>query len=412
MAAVNAPEPERDLPVIFNDWCTVWGETSCRRITAIADRLRGTPVKYLVMDDGWFKRAFGPDRGVDHGDWIPNKVIFPDGLKVMTDYVRSCGMIPGIWFEYETLGKSSEAWNQTPDHFLQRDGVPIEVARRRFWNMNHPEVVAYLRERMVELLRREGFGYLKIDYNATVGVGVDHPDSLGEGLRLQTEAVGRFLEDIRAEMPELVMENCASGGHRIEPSFIARHAMSSFSDAHETLEIPVIAANLQRLIPARQSQVWAVLRTADDDKRLRYSLAATFLGRMCLSGEIDDLSEAQFAMACEAMDLYRDVWPIIAEGTSRRYGRPVDNHRHLLGGQTVVRTLGDQALVVVHSFAGGGDYEETLDISKHHVAPKPQGEGGWKIEKRFGLPDAKIDGETLCFNVPALDGGVLWLRRK
>jgi len=40
-------------------------------------------------------------------------------------------------------------------------------------------------------------------------------------------------------------------------------AMGSFSDAHETREIPIIAANLQRLILPRQSQVWAVLRKND-----------------------------------------------------------------------------------------------------------------------------------------------------
>ena len=411
-AATNAPLSERDLPVMFNEWCTTWGDPSHKRVSAIADRLKGTPVKYLILDAGWYKPDITKPWGASHGDWIANRDLFPGGLKAIADQILADGMIPGIWFEYENIGKDSTAWSQPPEKFLQRDGVPIEVANRRFWNLNHPEVVAYLRERMIELLRRNGFGYLKIDYNATTGIGVDHPDSLGEGLRLQTEAVYRFLDELHRQLPDLVVENCASGGTRIEPSFIARHVMSSFSDAHETLEIPVIAANLQRLIPARQSQVWAVLRAADDDKRLRYSLAATFLGRMCLSGEIDDLSEAQFAMACAAMNLYREVWSIIADGTSRRYGRPVDSHRHLLGGQTVVRTLGDQALVVVHSFAGGGDYEAAVPLfSKHQVAPKPQGEGGWKIEKRFGLPDAKVDGETLCFKVPALDGGVVWLRR-
>ncbi len=67
---------------------------------------------------------------------------------------------------------------------------------------------------------------------------------------------------------------------------------------------------------------------------------------------------------------------------------------------------------MVHSFADGGDYEEAVPLfSNHQVAPKPQGEGGWKIEKRFGIPDAKMDGEMLRVTVPALDGGVLWLKR-
>ena len=31
----------------------------------------------------------------------------------------------------------------------------------------------------------------------------------------------------------------------------------SFSDAHEEKEIPIIAANIQRLVPPEKSQIWA-----------------------------------------------------------------------------------------------------------------------------------------------------------
>ncbi len=40
---------------------------------------------------------------------------------------------------------------------------------------------------------------------------------------------------------------------------LGRTAMSSFSDAHALAEIPLIAANLHRLMLPRQSQIWAVL---------------------------------------------------------------------------------------------------------------------------------------------------------
>ena len=92
--------------------------------------------------------------------------------------------------------------------------------------------------------------------------------------------------------------------------------MGSFSDAHETLEIPIIAANLQRLILPRQSQIWAVLRKDDTVQRLSYSLAATFLGRMCLSGEIHDLSPAQWRLVVSAMKFYLDI-PIVWDISNR-----------------------------------------------------------------------------------------------
>ena len=70
-------------------------------------------------------------------------------------------------------------------------------------------------------------------------------------------------------------------------------AMSSFSDAHEALEIPYIAANLHNLILPAQSLVWAVLHNDEPIERTIYSLTAGFLGRLCLSGQIDTLRSEQ-----------------------------------------------------------------------------------------------------------------------
>ena len=134
---------------------------------------------------------------------------------------------------------------------------------------------------------------------------------------------------------------------------LALASMGSFSDAHETLDIPIIAANLQRLILPRQSQIWAVLHAADSMERLAYSLAAGFLGRLCLSGELDRLNEAQWALTQDALRFYAQVAPVIKHGRSRLYPAAGRAWRYPQGAQAVVRVSEDgrQALVVAHSFA-------------------------------------------------------------
>jgi alpha-galactosidase len=54
-----------------------------------------------------------------------------------------------------------------------------------------------------------------VDYNETAGIGFDDPDSLGEGLCKQIDAQYRLFAKIREHLPDLVIENCASGGHRL-----------------------------------------------------------------------------------------------------------------------------------------------------------------------------------------------------
>lgn len=349
--ADQQPAVERDLPIVFNEWCTTWGEPSHKRLTSIAQRLSGSAVKYLVIDAGWFADHDGSWND-SHGDWIPSRKLFPLGLATTAAAIREQGLIPGLWFEIETVGTNSTAFSWT-GHLLKRDGIPITVRTRRFWNMNDTEAVDFLTNRVVEQLDKLGFGYLKVDYNETIGIGCEGAESLGEGLRRQILGVYRFFDRIRQKLPDLVIENCSSGGHRLEPSMIGRTAMSSFSDAHELKEIPIIAANLHRLILPRQSQVWAVLRRSDSDQRLVYSLASTFLGRMCLSGDIDRLSESQWNLVTRAQKLYCQAAPTIKHGSSRRFGQLGPSWRHPNGWQAVVRTNPSEssALVVIHAFA-------------------------------------------------------------
>jgi alpha-galactosidase len=366
-AANLQPSVEQDLPIVFNEWCTTWGDPSHEKICALADRLKGSPVRYLVIDAGWYKRS-DSDWSSGHGDWIPSAKLFPAGIQATAAVIRERGLIPGLWFEMETVGSQSTAFSLA-DHLLQRDGQPVTCRERRFWNLNDPVAVEYLSQRVIGLLEQGGFGYLKVDYNETAGIGFDDPDSLGEGLRKQIEGQYRFFDLIRQRLPNLVIENCSSGGHRLEPSMLGRTAMSSFSDAHELPEIPIIAANLHRLILPRQSQIWAVLRKTDSRRRLIYSLAATFLGRMCLSGEVNNLGPQQWQVVERAMRLYGLATPVIKDGISRRFGEMGESWRHPQGWQAVVRTGRDakQALVVWHSFANA---PKTVEV--------PLPEGNWR----------------------------------
>lgn len=354
------PLPEKELPVIFNEFCTTWGRPSADQVQAAADRLAGHGIGYLVIDCGWYSEE-GKSWWSSMGDWVPNPALFPDGIGAVAEYIRSKGMIPGIWFELEVCGRDSAAFH-SPEHLLKRDGRPITSGIRRFWDFRDPSTVEYLKERVIGLIRENGFGYLKIDYNDSIGIGCDGAESLGEGLRAHLEAVQDFIRMIHRELPELVIENCSSGGHRLEPSFTGLTSMSSFSDAHEEKEIPIIAANLHRVLPPRQNQIWAVIRGEDSLERIVYSLSSAFLGRMCLSGDFLALSPEQWGMIEDGIAFYKKAVPVIRDGFTRRYGPEVFSYRHPAGWQAVLRTQrsGELLLAVIHTF--GGELPEKVSV--------------------------------------------------
>jgi alpha-galactosidase len=366
----DLPEIETGLPIVVNEWCTSWGNPTQENVAALAKRLEGTPAKYLVIDAGWY-RGEETTGSPGHGEWEVSKGFFPSGIAATAQAIRECGLIPGLWFEMETLViRSARAVRE--DGLLRRDGRVLNSGRL-FWDFRDPFTWDYLTKKVIHLLRDNGFGYLKVDYNDTIGFGVDGAESPGEGLRQHLEGVQNFFRKLRKELPDLVIENCASGGHRLEPAMMGLCAMGSFSDAHETREIPIIAAAVQRLILPRQSQIWAVLRKDDTPQRLAYSLAATFLGRMCISGELHDLSPARWKLAVSAMELYRRVYRVIRDGHSTFHGEIGKSWRHPQGWQAVLRISKNskQALLVAHTF--GKCFPKSVEI------PLPG--GGWQVKE-------------------------------
>lgn len=383
------PESEKELPVIFNEYCTTWGNPSHENICSIVEKIRDKGFRYFVIDCGWYKEE-GVPWDISMGDYEISRYLFPEGLEKTTEAIRNAGMIPGIWFEIETVGSAARAYHME-EHLLQKDGVPLTSYFRRFWNMQDPWVESYLTEKVIGTLKKYGFGYMKIDYNETIGTGCDGKEAPGEELRKNMEASVRFFEKVKREVPDIVLENCSSGGHRLEPSLMAEMSMASFSDAHECVEIPIIAANLHRVIHPAQSQIWAVIRKEDSLQRIAYSVAAAFMGRMCISGDVTELTAQQWDVIEKGIAFYKEIAPIIRKGQSYRYGTKTRSARHPEGWQVLVRVgTGGRCYAVMHTF--GGTMPEEIEIelpagtSRHIVRTYAAGKA-----------DIRVDGNRLKY---------------
>lgn len=363
---VNAgPAEEQELPIIFNEYCTTWGCPSHENISGIVNAIKDKGFDYFVIDCGWFKED-GIPWDISMGDYNVSPTLFPDGLDKTVSLIKHAGMKPGIWFEIDNVGSAAKAYHET-DHLLKRDGKVLSTYSRRFWDMNDAWVQEYLTKKVIDTLNTYGFGYMKMDYNDTIGIGCDGAESLGEGLRRNMEASVDFVRKVKKEVPGIVLENCASGGHKLEPLMMSECAMASFSDAHETEEIPIIAANLHRAILPRQSQIWAVIRLKDSLKRIGYSIANTFLGRMCLSGDVTELSDSQWDVIERGIAFYKEVAPIIKCGMSHRIGPKINSDRHPEGWQVLLRARENgEAMVVIHCF--NGTLPETIEIDLNRCA--------------------------------------------
>jgi len=360
-------EPENTLNPMYNEYCETWNHPTLETVRAQIKAIKDLGLSYLVIDAGWHGEE-GDEFFVSLGDWQERFSKFPNGVKQAADEIRAAGMIPGIWFEAEVAYKDSRVFREHPEMFVTDNGKPIIETDRAFYNLDREDAQAHLKERIIDFLNKNGFGYIKIDYNNTYGMGFDGYESIGEAQRRSVLGTYRFFEAMRENVPGLVIENCASGGHRLELSMLSRTDMSSFSDAHECIDIPLIAADLSRLLLPRTSQIWAVLRPEDSIRRVIWSLTATLLGRMCISGKVAKLNEQQMEAVRRGVAFYRLAAPVIAKGSTRVHRKDITHYDHAHGWQAVVRTGEDKILLVTHAFNdNGGEYTPDLCLDGYAV---------------------------------------------
>lgn len=72
------------------------------------------------------------------------------------------------------------------------------------------------------MIERASIGYVKLDYNETIGIAADDEDSLGEGLRDYVLGIYGFIDTMRERFPGLVIEDRCSEAQRLEVAMIGR----------------------------------------------------------------------------------------------------------------------------------------------------------------------------------------------
>ncbi len=391
---------ENGMYTMFNEWCTTWGNPTHEGNIALCKKLSGSKIKYFVMDDGWFCGKIG--------DWEPDMNKLPKGLKAYTDEIRTLGIIPGLWMELEVAAEGSEHYeNDKYSHLmLKQDGTVIEgqvglSRKEKLWDFNNPETVEYLKETVIKFIRDNGFGYLKVDYNAEYGNTCDGCENEAENFRKHLEGAADFFRLIKKEIPDIIIENCASGGMRLDPVMTGITAMSSFSDAHECFEFPIIAANLHYLLPPCQSQIWCVLKPEFDKNRFAFTISAGFLGRICWSGDFVGLTGEQMKEVIKAESFYEEVSDIIRHGKSYVYRTADDiNYRYPEGTQAVLRYADteDKALLVYHTF----DKPEKLEIP---IMDK------WEVDRTLYPSQIMISDNITIDEIKPIFGNVVLLKK-
>jgi alpha-galactosidase len=313
--AMRRPHKDhQNLPVIFNDYLnTLMGNPTTDQLMPLIRAAAKVGAEYFCIDSGWYNEI-GETWWDTVGVWQPSRTRFPNGLSEVLDCIRAEGMIPGLWLEPEVVGVRSPIADQLPaEAFFSRDGVRVVEQNRYHLDFSHPAAVRHLDEVVDFLVEDLGIGYLKMDYNINVGPGTDNGNvSAGVGMLAHNRAFLDWIDGILDRYPNLVLENCASGGMRTDYALLSRFQLQSTSDQSDFLRYPAIAAAAPTAVAPEQAGIWASPQPEWSNDEITFALSSTLLGRLHLSGHIDRMSDSQQQLVADAISAYKLIRPDLA----------------------------------------------------------------------------------------------------
>ncbi|CAN5547123.1 hypothetical protein BH09CHL1_BH09CHL1_07710 [soil metagenome] len=240
---ILSPKLPADFPwVQYNTWfsyLTEYTDEILKREVDIAAEL-GMDVFYI--DAGWWAGNIINDWHFSSGlgNWRENREKFPQGIADFAAYVRNKGLRFGIWVEPErvdlrtvTTGTWNEEWLVRHDGNYSGPDWPqdTETAWLCFGNPKTQEWAIDWIGRLVEEL---DVAWLKWDSNWwAICNAADHGHGSGGGEMAQVAGVHRVMDALRARFPDLIIENCAGGGTRMDFEMAAHSHVAWVSDATE-----------------------------------------------------------------------------------------------------------------------------------------------------------------------------------
>lgn len=182
---------------------------------AMIDRLKqfGIEPDACWIDAGWYENATG-NWWTGVGNWTVNAANFPRGLKPVTEAARRWGKGFVVWFEPERVYQGTRIDREHPDWVTKLPGNA-----NRLFNLGDPRALKWITDHISNFLQSEGVTVYRQDFNfdpAPYWKSMDAPDRIGIAEMKHIEGLYAFWDALLARNPGLLIDNCASGGRRID----------------------------------------------------------------------------------------------------------------------------------------------------------------------------------------------------
>ena len=221
---VGTPGRDPQGPLCAGIWGGMTTASVIKRLNVMKEN--DFPFDYVWMDAGWYGAETRPtpdefegDWGTRTGDWRVSPHIHTNGLRDVADAAHKDGKKFLLWFEPERVIDGTPITREHPEYFLRRPDASLLL------DLGNPQAWQYCFDTLCERIEAIGIDCYRQDFNfdpLPYWREYDAPDRRGITEIKHINGMYALWDALLARFPHLLIDNCASGGRRIDIETLRR----------------------------------------------------------------------------------------------------------------------------------------------------------------------------------------------
>ena len=318
-----------DALVTYNTWFAYGTRVDEATVMNEMQRVSELGTELFVLDAGWYAGA-GRDGTWDFtnglGNWHSDPARFPSRLRALTEYAHGLGMKFGLWIEPERIalenlsdGSADESWLATVDGRYDPSGPDSATAGQLC--LASDKARAWILGEIVNLIDRAQPDYIKWDNNFWINCNrPGHGHGASDGNFAHVTGLYEVLAALRERYPNLLIENVAGGGNRLDYGMLRYTDVAWMDD--RTAPSMHVRHNFQGLGAAFPPSYLLSFLIDHDTESLRDGadlplyIRSRMLGVLGLTFRAADLRPSGVADIGDHIGLYKALRDTIKEGSA------------------------------------------------------------------------------------------------
>lgn len=191
------------LPVMYNTWLYKFDKLTLENTLTQIPLAAELGAEFFVIDAGWFGKNPVWCRGI--GDWVESLTFGYKGSMIeVAESVRKHGMKFGLWLEIERAVNGAEVLKTHGDYFIHTEN------NGHFVNYADEAARNYIFDITCGVIEKYGVEYIKFDFNNDL-----YFDRTDAAFVDYFKGYDIYIQRLRGAYPDIYIDNCASGGMRM-----------------------------------------------------------------------------------------------------------------------------------------------------------------------------------------------------